>query len=375
MKAPTWFRNAFNLGVKELYSLFRDPVLMFLVLWAFSIGLITAAKGAGESMINNAPIAIVDEDHSSLSQRIADAFYPPYFQPQQTTFAAADRLLDEGQVTFVLVLPSRMENDIIGGHTPDLQLLIDATQMRQAGIGSNYIGNIINQQVQEFLKQTRAAPAMPAEVVVRAKYNPNLVPTGFQGVVQLINNITMLTVILVGAAVIREREYGTIEHALAMPVTPLEIMLAKVWATTLVMMIVITASLLLIFQQVLHVKIMGSFILLMFGVLIYLFSVTSIGIFVATIARSMPQLGLLAIMVVNPMNLLSGSNTPIESEPVFLQVIMQFVPSTHFVAFAQGVIFRGELFSEAWSRLILMAAFGVLLFVAALMRFRRTMSA
>lgn len=372
---PIWLKNSFNMGIKELYSLMRDPVLLLLVLWTFSFGVYTNAKGAGDAVINNAPIAIVDEDHSPLSERIADAFYPPHFlRPQQTSFNAADTLLDRGKVTFVLVIPTRFEHDVIRYNSPDVQLLVDATQMKQAGIGANYITSIVNGQINEFLEQTRTGPAAPVNLIIRAKFNPNLVPIGFQGVVALINNTTLLTIVLVGAAVIREREYGTIEHALAMPVTPFEIMAGKIWANALVMLIVIAASLFLIVQQVLAINVAGSFGLVIAGVLVYLFSATSIGIFLATIARSMPQLGLLAIMIVVPMNLLSGNATPLESEPLTLQAIMQLVPSTHFVRFAQGVIFRGAAFSDVWFDFTAMAVFGVILFLVALARFRSSMS-
>jgi ABC-2 type transport system permease protein len=368
-------RNIFSLGVKELYSLLRDPVLLFLIAWAFTVGIITPGKGAGEASVHNARIGIVDEDGSSLSQRIAASFYPPYFRPpQQIAYADVERLMDRGRITFVLVIPSQFERDVIAGRAPDLQLLVDATRMKQAGIGAGYVKRIVNGQVAEFLQQSGQEDQPPVKLVARVKFNPNLAPSGFQGLVVLINNATLLTILLTGATVIREREHGTIEHALAMPVTSVELMLGKLWATTLVMTLVINTSLFFVLRGLLGLTVAGSLALLISAVVVYLFAATSIGIFLATLARSMPQLGLLAIMVVVPMNMLSGNNTPLESQPVILQSIMQFSPSTHFVSVAQAVIFRGATFADVWRDLAITAGIGLALFLLALLRFRRSMA-
>ncbi len=369
-------RNIFDLGVKEIRSLRRDPVLLFLIVWAFTVGVITPGRGAGDASVHNARIAIVDEDRSSLSERIADAFYPPYFRPpQDVALSAAEPLMDRGEITFVLVIPEAFERDLIAGRPSDVQLLVDATRMKQAGIGAGYIERIVRGEVKEFLEKTRREDSVTAELVVRTKFNPNLVPAGFQGLVALINNTTLLTVLLTGAAVIREREHGTIEHALAMPVTSVEIMLGKLWATALVMTAVVITSLMLVVRGVLDQAIAGSLPLLFTGVVIYLVAATSIGIFLATVARTMPQLGLLAVMVVIPMNMLSGNNTPLEAQPVVLQWLMQLSPSTHFVSVAQAVIFRGATLAEVWVELSVTAGIGVALFLLALLRFRHSMAA
>ncbi len=369
-------RNIFDLGVKELYSIWRDPVLLFLIVWAFTVGIITPGKGAGEATLHGARIAMVDEDGSSLSGRLAAAFNPPYFRPPQAiALAEVDRLMDRGEITFVLVIPQGFERDVVAGKSPAVQLLVDATRMKQAGIGAGYINRIAREQVREFLQRTNRGQPRPADLVVRVKYNPNLVPAGFQGLVVLINNTTLLTIILTGAAVIREREHGTIEHVLAMPLTPFEVMLGKIWANALVMTVVLAASFLFIVRGVLHLAIAGSLPLLLGGVVVYLFAATSIGVYLATLSRSMPQLGLLAVMVVIPMNMLSGNNTPLESQPLVLQGIMQLSPSTHFVGMAQAVVFRGAVLSDVWFDLVMTAAIGLTLFLLALLRFRNSMAA
>ena len=188
---------------------------------------------------------------------------------------------------------------------------------------------------------------------------------------QLINMITIMAIVLTGAALIREREHGTIEHLLVMPLTPAEIMIAKVWANGLVTVIAATLSLKLVIQGVLQVPISGSITLFVIGTVIYLFSVTALGIFLATLARSMPQFGLLAFPVFIIMILLSGGSTPLESMPSWLQHLMQLSPSTHFVSFAQAILYRGAGFDVVWPQFAAVSGIGAVFFVGALLRFRK----
>jgi ABC-2 type transport system permease protein len=208
------------------------------------------------------------------------------------------------------------------------------------------------------------------QIVVRIAFNPNVATAWFTSVMAIINNITMLAIILAGAAVIREREHGTMDHLLVMPLTPFEIAMSKVWANALVIIVATGLSLYFVVRGLLHIPIAGSVPLFLGGVAIYLFFATAIGIFLATIARSMPQLGLLYLLVYMPMMMLSGSNTPLESMPPLLATIMQASPSTHFVSFAQAILYRGAGFSVVWPQFLVVALVGGLFFAVALMRFR-----
>jgi ABC-2 type transport system permease protein len=130
--------------------------------------------------------------------------------------------------TFALNIPPNFQRDVLAGRTPAIQLNVDATRMTQAFTGSGYIRTIVSDEVREFASRYRADLRPPVELVVRARFNPELNKSWFGAVVQLINNITMLAIVLTGAALIREREHGTIEHLLVMPVTALEIMTSKI---------------------------------------------------------------------------------------------------------------------------------------------------
>ena len=173
--------------------------------------------------------------------------------------------MDSGRYNFTLVIPPNFQRDVETGRKPDIQLNIDATIMSQAFIGATYIKTIALGEVNEYLTGTRDSAESPIKLTTRVRFNPNLIGVWFGGVMEVINNVTMLTIILVGAAFIREREHGTIEHLLVMPLTPFEIMMAKIWANGLAVLIGVTFALLVMVQQVLKVPIAGSLPLFLCG--------------------------------------------------------------------------------------------------------------
>ena len=304
-----------HLGIKELRSMRRDPVMVALIVWAFSLAIYNAAHGITHEL-RHATVAVIDEDRSALSMRIRDAILPPEFvPPAMIPYAALDRGMDTGRYTFGIVLPHDLQADLLAGRDPAIQVNVDATAMMQAGVGAGYLQNIIAQEVRGFTGKAEGATAPPVRIETRFAFNPNADSTWFIGIMQLIQHVTMLSIVLAGAALIREREHGTIEHLLVMPLAPFEIVMAKIWANALVVVVAVALSLWLVVHEVLAVPIAGSPILFLAGVAIYLFSSTAIGIVLATIARSMPQLGLLFILTVMPLNLLSGGFSPVESQP------------------------------------------------------------
>jgi len=366
--------NIYRLGIKELYSLRRDKVLLALVVWAFSLSVYTAATGMSHDL-KNGSIAIVDGDRSQLSLRLRQALLPPYFKtPESIAYGEIDPAMDSGRYTFVVVIPPNFEADLIAARNPEIQINIDATAMMQAGIGESYLTNILGQEIAEFLDRQPLETAPAARLEARYAFNPNLTSDWFTSVMEIINHVTMLSIVLTGAALIREREHGTIEHLLVMPLRPFEIMLAKVWANGLVIVAAVGLSLWLVVETLLQVPVAGSRTLFLFGTVLYLFFSTAFGIFLATIARSMPQFGLLFMLVVLPMNLLSGGETPIESQPEILQNAMQAVPSVHFVRFAQAILYRDAGLDIVWPQFLLVAAIGGLFFAFAALRFRRNIS-
>jgi ABC-2 type transport system permease protein len=363
--------NTFWLAGKELKSVLGDPVMVILILWSFVVAVILEASGAGDT-VYNAAIAIVDEDQSSLSRQVTDALGPPWFQSPVTI--SADQVaaeMDAGRIMFVLSFPPQFEADVIAGLAPAAQLEVDATAVSQAQLGTDYISNILTSESRAFLSGT-PEPALQLEL--RRAFNPNGNPVWFKAVSSLLNQLSLLTIALTGAAMLREREQGTIEHLMVMPLTPLEIALSKVLANVVVVLGAFTLSLVFVVQEILQVPVAGSVPLLLAGTMVYLAAAAAIGMFLGTMARSMAQFALLVIMVIIPIIMLSGGMGAIESQPDIVQRLTLALPSRHFLAFAKAVVFRGAGPENVWFELSMMAGLGIGFFAASLALFRRSMS-
>jgi len=367
-------KNIFWLAIKELRSVLSDKVLVLFVLYAFTWTIYQQASGTSNE-VNNASIAFADEDQSALSEELINAFYPPRFQyPVRIRTNEIERSMDEGRFMFVVVIPPRFERDMLAGRQPDLQVNIDATAMQQAGIGAGYIHNIITQRLSTYLKRTDLDTSGSVNLVERKMFNPNGVSAWFSSIMAIINQLSLLTIVLTGAAVIREREHGTLEHLLVMPLTPFEIAMAKVVANGLVILIATMLSLFLVVRMILNVPIQGSVLLWFVGVLLYLFFATALGVFLGTISRSMAQFALLIVLVVMVLQLLSGGSTPVESQPGWLQAITYFLPSRHFVSFSQIIIYRGGGLAAVWRNFTMVAVIGLAFFSYSVMLFRKSIA-
>jgi ABC-2 type transport system permease protein len=362
-----WF-----LGIKELRSLARDRGMIVLILYAFTLAVYASATAMPEQL-HRAQIAIVDEDRSPLSQRIVSAFYPPYFEaPQLISHAEMDARLDAGLDTFALNIPPEFQRDLLAGRGPSIQLNVDATRMSQAFTGAGYINTIVSDEVRAFAQRYRETYEAPVALTLRARFNPELKQSWFGAIMETIDNVTLLAIVLTGAALIREREHGTVEHLLVMPVTPFEIMASKVWAMGAVVLVACAIALLFVVQGLLAVPLQGSIALFLTGAALQLFATTSLGILLATFARSMPQFGLLLILVLLPLQMLSGGVTPRESMPEAIQTLMLAAPNTHFVMAAQAILFRGAGLDVVWPQFLALALIGLVLFGISLGRFRKT---
>ncbi len=364
--------NTWHLGMKEFHSLLGDWTMLFLIVFMFTVSVYADARAKPESL-HRASIAVADEDRSQLSARIIDALRPPQFiTPQHVELADIDKSMDAGLHTFVLNIPPNFQRDVLAGRSPAVQLNVNATRQSQAQTGTGYIQNIVNDEIRAFMQRYRAAPAQPVNLVTRAMFNPNLNQSWFAAVTAIINNITMLGILLTGAALIREREHGTIEHLLVMPVTPLEIMLSKVWSMGVVVLLASTFSLQFVVKGALGVAVPGSILLFAMATLLYLFAAASIGIYMGTLARNMPQFGLMTILVLLPLQILSGALTPRESMPDVVRWLMSLAPTTHFVSLGQGVLFRGAGIDVVWPEFLMVALIGAAFFGLALQRLRST---
>ena len=380
--------NLWQLGIKEFRGLASDYVMLVLIAYVFTIAIYTQATVSPETL-NQATISVVDEDRSQLSSRIAGAFYPPRFtRAEDITAGEMDRRLDQGTDTFALDIPPHFERDVLNGgksaggsgedqkragRRNEIMLNVDATRVSQAFTGAGYIQQIVSDEMGEFLQRYRSAAPLPVDLALRVLFNPNMERIWFGAVTSLIAQITMLSVVLTGAALIREREHGTVEHLLVMPVTPIEIMISKIWSMGLVVWVAAALSLMTVVRGVLQVPTHGSLPLFGLATALQLYATTALGIALATLAESMSQFALLLILVLLPMQVLSGAATPRESMPQIVQNIMLGAPDTWFVMLGQAILFRGAGFDIVWPQLLALFGIGTALFAFALWRFRKVL--
>ena len=363
--------NIFWLGTKELRSFLRDWVLLGLVVYSFSLAVIAQAQSNSQEL-HNASIAIVDEDHSRAVAAHRAGVPAALFQAAAVVAERdIDRLMNTGKFTFVIDIPPQLR---ARRAWPAAAPRCRSTSMprrwcRPASAPATPADHRRrDRRLRLHARKARRAP--PVNLVVRIAFNPNVTTAWFTSVMGIINNVTMLAIILAGAAVVREREHGTMDHLLVMPVTPFEIAMSKIWANALVITVAVGLSLAIVVRDCSTSRSPARCRSSCVGVAIYLFFATAIGIFLATIARTMPQLGLLYILVAVPLNMLSGTNTPLESMPPLLRTIMQASPSTHFVSFAQAILYRGAGLDVVWPHFLLVGAIGAVFLGLALLRFR-----
>ena len=257
--AKLWLHlaNILRLTIKELRSVRSDPIILVLVAFSFTVA-VDAATGASTEA-TNLSVGIVDEDHSDLSRRIADGLTPPTFKPAVKIAATEiDPGMNSQRFLYVIEIPPKFQEDVLVGRQASVQINVDATAIAQAFNGMTYIQNVIINYVTQFIAKREGWSSEPVKMVTRVKFNPNLKSSWFTSVMQIINNLTMLTVILTGSALIREREQGTVEHLLVMPVVPAEIMFSKILANGIVTVVAAGLSLVLVVQWWLQVPIAGS---------------------------------------------------------------------------------------------------------------------
>jgi ABC-2 type transport system permease protein len=366
----SWLSNVIHLTVKELRCVLRDHTMMVAIAVAFSVAIYLVATGT-RATVANVSVGVVDNDHSGLSARLREVIRLPYFKaPIEIDRSEVEAAMNEGRFIFVLDIPPHFQADVLALRAPVLQVNVDATAMMQANVGTAYLYEIVARETLDYLKVQGVDARLPTRLVVHTLFNPNIESSWFTSIMQVINNITILAVVLVGAAVIREREHGTIEHLLVMPVRPSEIALAKILANGLVILVAVALCMVTVVEGVLQVPVTGSLPLFLAGTGLYLFSLAALGILLATMTSSMPQFGLLAVPVFVIMYLLSGSTTPRESMPPLLQDLMLASPSTHYVKLAQGILYRAAPWSLVWPHFVAMAGIGTVFLLAALIRFR-----
>jgi ABC-2 type transport system permease protein len=370
---PGFWRRAHAVLTKEFIQLKRDRVsfvmiilipLMQLVLFGYAIN----------TTPRDLPTAVLLQETSDVGRSILKALENTrYFKitHQARDEAEFDRLLASGTVLFAIEIPAGFERKLRRGDRPALLIAADATDPVAAGTALS----ALNQVVQTALLHDRVLPDSPAplfEIRAHARYNPaavtslNIVP----GLVGTILTMTML--IFTALSVTREIERGTMESLLAMPITPVEIMVGKIVPYVIVGFV--QASLIVTVGVLLFgVPILGSLLLLALLSTLFITTNLAIGYTFSTLAQNQLQAMQMTIMFFLPNILLSGFMFPFLGMPGWAQWIGEFLPLTHYLRIVRSIMLKGAGIGDL--QYDTLALFGLMLIAMtiAVTRFRRTL--
>ena len=371
-----WSRMAAMTG-KELLQLVRDTLLVLAVLYLFTLDIMMA--GGVKMDLNKATVVVHDMDHSLASRELIYRFQQPYFQLGGEILDQNEgiQLLDQGKALLVLDIPPRFQHDLIQGRPTEVQVQVDTSNTVLGTLAASYSGQIIGQYgfdaaLQRMGLSDEGLAAVPMLVDRhRVWYNPNQKDSWFMSISELLTVITVLAMMLPAAAAVREKERGTIEQLLVSPLTPMQILLPKVIAMTLVILLGTALSVGLIIHGVFHVPMRGSLTLFFTVTAMYTFAMSGLGLFVSTMSRNLAQAAMMIIMIMMPIILLSGAWTPPEAMPVGIRQAMYISPLYYYIEISYAILLKGAGIKILWDSLLGLGMLGSLVFGFGVWRFRR----
>lgn len=362
---------------KEFIQMRRDRLTFAMVLGIPLIQLVLFGY-AINSDPHRLPTAVLAQDHGVISRSLTQAMVnSEYFTFTEAvdTEDAARRLIERGEVQFVLHIPTGFERELLRGERPQLLVLADATDPAAT---SNALASI-DRILEGVLARELAGPnewllgqAPPATVVVHAAYNPegisqhNIVP-GLMGVV-----LTMTMVLITALAITRESERGTMENLLATPVRPMEVTLGKI--TPYILVGYLQTGLILIAARFLFdVPMAGSIPLLLALMFVFIVANLAVGITFSTIARNQLQAMQMGFFFFLPSILLSGFMFPFRGMPTWAQYIGEVLPLTHFLRVVRAILLKGVGLRDVAPEVGPIALFALVVLAIGITRFRATL--
>jgi len=373
-----WWRRLIVMTRKEMLQLFRDvPIVVFLV-YAFTLAVYLTGNGI-KSQLHNASLLIRDADHSVSSRELIHRFQAPFFRLEGELADPQEGIhrLDRGKAMAVLEIPPRFHEQLMTGEPTAVQLLVDTTNSPQGLSAASYAARIVVRFGQETglaqLGNTEESSQNLPFVVSdhRVWYNQDQNDTWFESISHLLRQITIFSILLPAAALVREKERGTVEQLLVSPLTPFQIMLSKVLAMTVVILCATAVALFGVIRPAFGVPIKGSAVLFFGLTALFVFSNAGMGLAAATLTRNQAQVGMMTLLVVAPMLLLSGLAAPMEAMPAWVRHLMVLSPLRYFVEITHGILLKGAGLSILWDSVLPMALLGGVLFGFGLWRFRR----
>jgi ABC-2 type transport system permease protein len=373
-----WLRRMQVMTIKELLQLFRDVTLMLFFVYSFTVDIYTA--GSGFSLdLNHAAMVVRDDDRSSASRELVQRFRAPYFQYRGTLNSTAQglRMLDRGQAMIVLDIPPQFETSITAGRQATVQMQVDTTNSVLGQQASSYGAQIAGEYGLEMgLAQQGLTPESLKEAPVivddhRIWFNQNQNDAWFMTISEMLIIITVFALALPAAAMVREKERGTIEQLLVSPLSPIQVMFPKILSMMLVILAGTAVSLFGVLEGIFHVPVKGSLTLFFAVTAVYVFVTAGLGLYVATLARNLAQVGMLLILILAPQLFLSGVWTPPEAMPWWLRDAMVISPMHFYIDASFGILLKGAGLNLIGHSVASLCALGAIVFAFALWRLRK----
>ncbi len=357
---------------KELRVFFRDPALVFVVVFLFLVHPYQSATQYGFA-VNNYPVAAYDLDRSPASEAFLERLRPPYFALRQRveTDREIARLLDQGRVSMVVIVPEGFARAILRGETPQVQVISDGTYSTTARLAAAYVNAIAQQFAQDRSPATVHHAGLPVvDARVRMRYNQGLLPEWPQSLDMLFMGVTLLSLLLPAAFMVREKEQGTIEQLLVSPLRPWEITAAKIIPMIIITTLATLASL-GVLAWTLDVPIRGSLLLFLAATALTVFSMSGLSLVVAAFTRTLPGAMILAFLLIIPIQFLSGSVTPVEAMPVVQNYLTMLSPQRYYLNIGYSVLLKGAGLATLWRDFAGLVLVGSGLFLLGARRFQR----
>jgi ABC-2 type transport system permease protein len=365
---------------KEFIQIVRDPRSL-MIIFIMPLVQLFLMGFAATSDVRNVPLAVLDRDRSPASRdllaayRAADYFHVDY---DVTTETELRQLIDSGRAGVGMIIPPGYGNQIASGQTAEVAFVVDGSDPSIAGTALSAAQLIAQSKATSMLAeraahlgQTAVARA-PIEVRTQVWYNPDLV-SAFNMVPAMIGLIlTFLTMQLTAAAIVREREAGTLEQLVVTPLRSSELMIGKL--TPFVLIALIDAvEIIVVGVLVFGVPINGSLWLLFLLSTLFLATSLGIGLFISTIAKTQREAQMTSMLFTLPAMFLSGFFFPIAAMPLALQYASYAVPLRYFLIVVRSIVLKGVGMDALWSEVRALSVFAVAITTLAVVRFRKTL--
>lgn len=356
---------------KELVQFFRDPWVLGLILWLYTIEVVLCTYALSFE-VDHMPATIVDQDRSVASRHLAQLFdLSDAFELIDLADSPAQAVawLEAGRVGLVLVIPGGFERAYQAAIYPTVQLLIDGTNSNTAANVHNYALELLRRFEAERQSARPSKVMVTATPVKRVWYNPDQTTTAFMALSMIALAGMMVGVIHPAASIVREKEQGTIEQLLVTPIRTGELFFAKTVPTLIMGLLSLFPSLLIVAWFAVPLR--GSFLLFLGLTAVFLLSAVALGVLIAAISRTLQQALLLAFFGLFPVMFLSGSLTPVDAMPDALKILSLASPLRFYMDIILGVFLKGAGWAELWRQTLALVAIGVALFGLSLAAFRR----